>query len=296
MTPLDNSKDNWYDKGSSTTDRCPREGSMLLEGRDGTRTIVNTNCNTWRCVSCRDRNAQRFRALVKHGVSRLGRCMFITITYKRGSQRLESAGCVARDWRAFWRLLNRQWPETKEWGVLRVMEVTKKQTPHFHLIVGQVSSYERCYGRSFRIATFLERFETCECWSHRCSRAWSMVTAGESYIVHSMPVVGASGAAGYLAKYMNKEFEAERAVQLGMIRRYSTNRKWPREKRRRLVSPGTDGWRRTAYAHYQVDTDRMPALAAYPKTGTEEQKKEAVTAAAERYTRARRKNADKAGS
>lgn len=51
---------------------------------------------------------------------------------------------------------------------------------------------------------------------------------GDSYIVHTMPVVGAAGAAAYLAKYVRKSFGAEkRMAEFGMSRRWSTSKGWP---------------------------------------------------------------------
>ena len=53
----------------------------------------------------------------------------------------------------------------------------------------------------------------------------------ESFIVHVVPVDGARAAGGYMAKYMGKEFDKARAGDLGMKRRFSVNRSWPREPR-----------------------------------------------------------------
>lgn len=241
---------------------------MLVEGRDLNRSMVETSCNTWRCLSCRDRNMRRFKAIVQHGCSVLERCMFITITYKAGSKRLSRAGCVARDWRAFFRLLHREYPETKEWGILRVMELTKKGTPHFHLIAGKVSGRIRCYGKNLDGPVFISRLG-CDCWSHRMSAVWKRVQKGESWIVHTIPVASAVGAGAYMGKYLGKEFSQERATVLGMKRRYSVNRKWPRENRVRIVAPGTDGWRRVTWAEGLTDLTELVDNYDYPRSYTD---------------------------
>lgn len=259
---------------------------MLMEGRDLRRSLIPTSCNSWRCVACRDRNMRRFKAVVSHGVSTLGPCMFITITYRKGSERLRAAGCVARDWRAFWRLAHRDYPQTKKWGILRVMELTKKGTPHFHLIVGPVSERMRCYGKTISREWFkAARREGCECWSHRLSRLWERVQAGESYIVHVIPVVSGRGAGAYMGKYLGKEFDADRLVQLGMKRRFSVNGKWPREPRSRLIAPGTDGWRRTTWAAGLVNTADFVGLCEFDRVRTLKQEKRDSKAAAARLLR-----------
>ncbi len=248
---LDTTKDKW-NKGSSSTSLCPRAGAMMLETRKGAIALKQTNCNSWRCLSCRDRNRNRFKAIVSHGVSILGRCSFITLTYKAGSARLQLAGCVTRDWKAFWRLLNRQHPEYKTMGVLRVMELTKKRTPHYHLILGPLPRGKRvrCWKKEFRVSDYSERMESCACVAHDMARAWCAVTAGESWIVHAVPVTSAKYAGAYLAKYMMKEVDRE-AMELGMKRRWSTNRAWPSEPRARLNSEG--GWKRAMWTEGPPD-------------------------------------------
>lgn len=208
--------------------------------------------------------------------------MFTTITYRQGSERLSRAGCVARDWAAFWRLLHHRYPQTKKWGVMRVMELTKAGTPHFHLVVGTVCLSEiRCYGRVFRIGEYAAGFDLCECWSHRLGRVWAQVQKGESYIVHCVPVLGGAGAGGYMAKYLAKEMDVSRAATLGMVRRFSANRNWPREKRRRLKAPG-GVWRRAVWKAGLVHTDDMEGLTKFDKTGGSKGKKADVKAAARR--------------
>ncbi len=281
---LDTTKDKYYNRGA-VGGECPRSGSMLLESMDQRRMLVNTDCNAWRCVSCRSKNVARFKAIVEHGVSALGQCMFITITYKQGCERLRSVGCVARDWQAFWRSLKSSYPETKEWGILRVMEVTKKRTPHYHLIVGALldSDQTRCYGtRLGGKEWFGERFESCECWSHRMSRVWRRVQRGESYIVHTMPVIGSRGAASYMAKYLAKTFGEDRLEALGMSRRYSVNRLWPRERRRRVIAPGTDGWKRSVFAPGKVDSTDWKGVTEFGRTGSKKQVRESESRGARR--------------
>ncbi len=201
----------------------------------------------------------RFKAIVRAGISTQIRCAFITITYKAGAERLNHAGCVARDWKAFLRLLQQKHPELRSLPMLRVMELTKQGTPHFHLCIGSVPSDTplRCYGNSFEVGPFLRRWNTCPCLSHKLARVWSAVQNGESWIVHCVPVRGAGGAAVYLAKYMAKEFDGERMEVLGMKRRFSKSRNWPSEPRARLEGSHGKGWRRSWFKEGWVDVESL---------------------------------------
>ena len=133
---------------------------MLLENMKGEVLFAETNCGSWRCLGCRDRNRARFRAIVKYGVSTLGPCMFTTLTYKEGVQRLRHAGCVSKDWKAFYRLLRKREPQLAKKACLRVMELTKAGTPHFHLLTGPISSDERirCWREPFDVSDYLRGF------------------------------------------------------------------------------------------------------------------------------------------
>ncbi len=258
--PLDTTKDKWYSPGAALSSACPRAGSILLESRAQKRVIVNTTCNSWRCTSCRDRNRTRFKAVVSSGISNMTGSAFITITYKADVERLNTVGCVARDWRALWRLLKKEDGWLASLPKMRVMELTKRRMPHFHLVIGNLPSNRqvRCFGRSFDVTKYLERFDHCPCVAHVVARAWKRVQGGESWLVHAVPVGSPRGAAAYLAKYLEKEFDGERAQALGMTRRWSTSRNWPSEARARLSTGVQDGgWRRAAWAPHTVNVDEL---------------------------------------
>jgi len=178
----------------------------------------------------------------------------MTLTYREGSPRLQDAGCVSKDWRALWRRLKTV-PGMKELQWLRVMEVTKKGTPHHHLVIGTVDGRIRCWSRDrFQIGRYQSNFERCGCLAHVWAREWKEVT-GDSYIVHAIEVTGALAAASYMAKYMGKEFDGERAKALGMARRWSTSRGWPGNGRLRLRQTEEGGWARSTWAPHHVGED-----------------------------------------
>ncbi len=230
--------------GLASTDECPRKGWVKLWTRNGHHTTMETNCKTWRCRSCRDRLVTRFKLLVETGCSLLPQSALITVTYRADVERGPTAEYVKRDWRALLRRTEQLW----EMPWLRVMELTKKDVPHHHLVAG-ADREVRCY-RRFLHKDFTRVFDSCGCLSHELSRVWYAVT-GDSYIVHAMPVSGAAGAASYLAKYLAKtHFDSqERLDALGMSRRWSTSRNWPGDKRLRLKRTDEGGWFQKAFTY-----------------------------------------------
>ncbi len=199
----------------------------------------------------------RFKAIVSTGVSNLGQCSFTTLTYQSDGFREKGAGCVKKDWTALRRRLKQNAPWVSEMKWLRVMELTKKGTPHHHLVMGPMPTKAtiRCWRRDQKIVAewYLGRLDTCPCLSHTMSREWYAVTK-DSWMVHTVPVTSSKGAGGYLAKYMRKEFDGERAELLGMSRRWSTSKGWPSERRQRLqTSVSLEGWRRRDWKSYHVD-------------------------------------------
>ena len=223
---------------------------------------VPTSCKTWRCAQCRLKLISLFKAKVEIGVSRLERCSFITVTYKAdGSRTGPPAKYVPEDWRqllALWRKSNR-----KGMPWLRVTEVTKRKTPHHHLVSGQKAGTKakigglRCYGRDFDVRSFKRAFDRCDCLSHALSRMWLQVT-GDSWLVHVVPVSGAAGAASYMAKYVTKGFgmhPGDRLMSTGMERRYSTSNDWPWGGRMQLRETVENGWERRIFRNKHGDEE-----------------------------------------
>jgi len=188
--------------GMATSSRCPRSGTVWLTTHSGRTVVLPTNCKTWGCIECRDRLIALFEARVEIGCLRLGRCAFITLTYRLGEQEeVRTAECVRQDWREFWRRMRRQEPElaTAKW--LRVMELTKRKQPHLHLVMGPVRGVVSC---TLEGKEFLDAMERCDCISHRMARVWYSVT-GDSWSVFGLEVRGAKGAGRYLGKYFKKD-------------------------------------------------------------------------------------------
>ena len=187
-----------------------------------------------------------FRARVKIGVSRLGRCSFITITYKADVESRVDVAYVRKDWAALWRRMRVAKSRVHKMKWIRVIELTKKRTPHHHLILGPigVDEVDMCMPiRSNRDAKrYWNRLGNCGCLSHEFSGHWYAVT-GDSYIVHARGVVGEEDAAKYLGKYISKGFmRSDREMLTGMARRWSSSVGWPGNMELRLAQTTKGGW------------------------------------------------------
>lgn len=221
---------------------------MWLTDTNWDTIIMPTNCKTWRCVPCQNRMMSLFTMRVETGVSALGQCVFITITYRLGSGPVRDAVSVNADWKELWRRLRAQNVPVGKMKWLRVIETTKRGQPHIHMIAGPVKGRVRCYGvDGIHPSNFLDRMESCPCLAHQVSRVWFEITK-DSYIVDAVPVLGAPGAGRYLAKYMQKGALNRRKLDdLGFTRRWSSSRGWPGSGRLRLAQ--TDiGWLKRSYA------------------------------------------------
>ena len=228
---------------------------MGLISNQGEFGWMPTTCKTWRCKGCRDRMMSLFKARVTIGCSILGRCAFITGTYKVGDLTSRGARFVAEDWKELWRRMPKPLKHL-EW--LRVQELTQNGMPHWHLVAGRIPSEIeiRCWQGKVRGAVYLRRLlDGCECLAHRFSRVWYGVT-GDSFMVHASPVAGGRDPGDYMGKYLDKSFDAERAKALGMRRRWSSSRGWPGSGRMRLEPTLEDDWKVVEYQKGRLE----PAL------------------------------------
>ncbi len=238
--------------GAAVSSVCPREGSIWLQSPIGQTLVMRTTCKTWGCRGCRDRLQALFRARVEIGCSTLGRCAFITLTYKAGVKARMGVEYVKEDWRTFLRK-----SDLRRYRWFRIMELTKRATPHHHLVLGPIEGRIRCYGRDFDIRVFDRGFDRCACLSHTLARQWLDVTK-DSRIVHAVPVIGASGAGSYMAKYLLKGFGEERHLQaLGMQRRWSSGRGWPGSGKLCLSQTLRGGWRRVEWRAGHVPEEKI---------------------------------------
>lgn len=230
--------------------KCDRRGHTWLYTADSRRLVMPTTCKTYACKSCQPGLLALFRARLEIGTSRLGRCAFITVTYRHTakptkgrpgtSRSLLHASACATDWQALQRRLRSAKDMPEAW--LKVTELTKAGTPHHHLVIGPVKGKITCHGSEFKVGGHIRRMDTCGCLSHVWSRHWLAVT-GDSYIVHATAVLGPKGAGWYLLKYMAKTHSQREAMEgRGFKRRWSSSRSWPGGGRLRLWQTTHGGW------------------------------------------------------
>lgn len=212
--------------------------------------VARTTCKTWRCTPCSKRLVSLFRTRVSAGLSDREPSGLITFTYKWAAWRRADAQFAKRDWGVFLRR-----SESMKKGWVKVPEMTKRGMIHYHLVVRGVKN-PACYPGGpdewFDEQLFRRRFDCCECFSHRLSREWYDVTK-DTYLVHAKKVSSARQTAGYLAKYMVKQFATREGLdKLGVKRRFSFNQRWPKFERARYVQSkgaGGPGWDEIIIVH-----------------------------------------------
>ncbi len=108
---------------------CPKAGYVVLTSDRGQKGAYRTICKSWSCRVCQKKKKSLFIEMVKHGCSVLGRCYSITLTFKMGLGEQRDARSAEGALRAFFRRLRRLYPNLQ---YLKVLEMTKKNQPHYH--------------------------------------------------------------------------------------------------------------------------------------------------------------------
>lgn len=231
--------------GAASSKVCPRAGFIRLYSKDGGSIILPTNCKTWRCKGCRDRVRALFKKRVAIGCSKVGPSFLITLTYRQGEGAQRHAASVQKDWSQFLKIMKKMSPEI---SYVKVVEATKKNQPHLHVVMGGITQKTACCrGKKYpRCEHWTERWlgEKCEkCIEHVMAKAWYGIT-GDSYVVDARPVLGAAGAGAYLSKYLVKGMDSRDVLlRLGFKRFWSCSRNWPRESPSQLLATYQRRWR-----------------------------------------------------
>lgn len=141
--------------------------------------LVPARCRSWKCPDCGPKNARKLAdrlALVKAN-------KFLTLTIKADGTRSEQEllDVMNAAWRQLWKRVKRRYPNGR-WRYVRVVELTKKRTPHLHILCTLPFIPQR--------------------W---LARQWGELTG--SYIVDIRAIKSARGLAHYLSKYVAKSVE-----------------------------------------------------------------------------------------
>lgn len=221
---------------------CPRSGYVELFAKSGGSYVVRTSCKTWGCKVCRNKRSGYVQAMMERGCSTLKPCYLITLTLRAGSEETHVASFVAAAWARLLRTLKKRSPNLT-W--FRVIEATKKGTPHLHLIVGNLG--QRVANSHGKYPRYSEKFIRKECKEDCLIHEWGLIWFQETtaFVVDVAQIYDAAGASRYLGKYLVKGFlDRTRLQALGYERRFTMARNWPRGDQIKLAGSYSDSWDR----------------------------------------------------
>lgn len=239
--------------GQASSSRCPKGGIVWLHVKTGQVLALETVCKTYQCLGCRDRRLSLFKLRVVIGCSIGKRSAFITVTLKPRDSCLNlvrlwiatgkspTNPCIARKDARFVRAaLRRFWWQMKaqpalnaiEW--LMVPELTKRGTPHLHIIMTNLGGM------------------TIQDLGREVQTAWSMATRENhqvvSFITDTRAVYSTTGAGSYLAKYLVKgQRHREELARLGFTRRFSRSPGWPSDEPLRRKGTELEKWTKVVW-------------------------------------------------
>lgn len=220
---------------------CPRWGFIKLSSKN--RDFVKrTVCKTWTCKICMHKRAAMVRMRIQYGFSAPGESYLITLTLRADVGQTHTVDFVGRAWARLLRKLKDRSPSLS-W--FKVIEATKKGTPHLHLIVmGIGDRKDNCRHFKEKLGRkYMDRECTEDCLVHEWGKAWYVET--DAYIVDARKIYSKEGVGIYLAKYLVKGFEDRaRLLALGFKRRWSCSRNWTSPNPLRLRGPD-GGWTKT---------------------------------------------------
>jgi len=223
-----------YDKSGRAGGDCPRRGYVELVGDDGTINYAKTTCKTWRCLPCRNKLVSLVRMRLEYGLSTLERCLFITLTLRlETGHSPEDVSFAQAAWRRLLALLKKTYPQWKGMKWFKVVEFTRRDQPHLHLIIQtgipgeKVSCLPNEKDPRWNRKTTID--SGCSlalvCVHHRVATAWLDVTG--SWVVDVQSVKNAARAAKYLCKYLTKSL-VRKYDETIVNRRWSKSNNWPK--------------------------------------------------------------------
>lgn len=224
--------------------------------------MMPTRCKTKACKACRPQLKAKLAMLVEYGILTHGRSLLITITLRAVTDAMRDAKYVAKAWARLLLWLKDAHPQSR-W--VKIVELTKKNQPHLHLIVFLgTCSLPRTVAACQKRAKYDKRWlgMECSCDEHTWSRAWHSIT-GDSYVVDVEEIHSASRAGSYIAKYVAKGIATTEGLRaLGFTRHWSRSRNWPVDKLQ-LAITGGEGWK---YVEFQKHGE----ASARPRMGSAE--------------------------
>lgn len=165
-------------------------------------------CHRWTCPRCRKHKANKYRAVAYRGSPE----RFITLTVKHVEGQSSREVCEQMK-KAFRKLVQKIRKELGKFEYFLVWELTKKGTPHIHLL------QRGCY--------------VPKSW---LSKAWCELTG--SYIVSLRFIKSASQVYQYISKYMGKELGRSAEALTGLRIIQKSRNYVVLEEEKNMESPG----------------------------------------------------------
>lgn len=238
---------------------CSSSGVVKLVDGDGEIYWLPTICKTWKCSTCQRKLLALIQARMQYGMERLGRCLFITVTYVMdGDASLRYAESVASDLKELWKALKKR-ERWRKLAYVRVPELTRKGQVHVHMIVGGVpTGTPSCRRKKEPLKEWKERGCSVRpvgglCLQHEVSGVWLGIT-GDAFVVDVSVVRSGPKTASYITGYIRKDFIGHKALEArGFTRRYAFSRNWPSCGRMELAKTLGDEWKSvTQYPRHYV--------------------------------------------
>lgn len=226
--------------------QCPRRGMVGIGNKTGMQ-LFETTCNTWRCPYCKVKLLNLVTDKMAYGISMIERLEFITLTVATTNSEIlnqvpgGSAAYVKDKWARLLRSIShRLHLKQSQIPWFRVVELTKQEMPHLHLLMAIPSFLTTCRVNERKSQAWLAQ-DCGSCIEHLVAGSWYQLTG--SYIFDVTDVYS-TGAAKYMVKeYLGKGFyNFELMNWHGFQRRYTYSRAWPRIPRMRLIGTILKSW------------------------------------------------------
>ncbi len=251
--------------GGAATTVCPRRGIAILTPRDSDPLIIETNCKTWGCKSCRDRKLNLIRQMITYGLkSSATKAYLVSYTYSAPGNRREittdpvHAERAKKDWRALLRALRRH-SQLNQIQMFKVTELTRRLQIHHHTVTTGFTSEYKNGNCGINPDWSRNPKPSCDCLRCMLSRLWLGITH-TSHIVDVREIHHQEGIATYLTSYLKKQMYGKKRQimeERGFIRRFTKTNGWLSSIK--VVTRGTDeeawlghgfeyGHKHTAYA------------------------------------------------
>lgn len=235
--------------------------------------VIETNCKTWSCKSCRNRKLNLIKQMIRYGLtSSATKAYLVSFTYSAPGPRREkttdpvNAERAKKEWRALL-LAIRKLPHLKNIAIFKVTELTKRLQIHHHTIMTGYTDERYKQGNCGDNPDWTKSpFDTCTCLRCTLSRLWRRVTA-TSHIVDVRRIYHEKGIATYLTSYLKKQMHGKMRdimEERGFARRFSKTNNWLSSLKVTTAGTHMDAWYSTEFEYGHRHTNYAASIADHP--------------------------------